>query len=81
MSRKSRDAATSERSTVNRLDGLNVADDLDQRRAGLERRLEDGYRRIEEAALAGSDVAEWETFWVRLLHEYEGICRELDTAA
>jgi hypothetical protein len=57
------------------------ADDLGGRRSGLERRLEDGYERIEEAALAGADVAEWETFWLRLLREYEGLCRELDTAA
>ncbi len=47
----------------------------------LERRLDDGYRRIDEAAFAGADVSEWETFWIRLLGEYEDVCRELDIAA
>lgn len=51
------------------------------RREALERRLDDGYQRIDEAALAGKDIAEWETFWIRLLREYEGICRDLDEAA
>lgn len=50
-------------------------------REALEKRLEDGYLRIDEASLAGKDIAEWETFWIRLLREYEGICRELDQAA
>jgi hypothetical protein len=54
---------------------------LDTRRESLERRLEDGYDRIDEAVLAGGDVAEWESFWVRLLHEYEDVCREIDIAA
>jgi hypothetical protein len=54
---------------------------LDTRRETLEFRLEDGFRRIDEAALAGADVTEWETFWIRLLHEYEGVCRELEPAA
>ena len=51
------------------------------RRDSLEHRLEDGYRRIDEASLAGTDVMEWETFWIRLLHEYEDVCRDLDAAA
>jgi hypothetical protein len=54
---------------------------LDARRAALEQRLEDGYRRIDEAALAGVDVSGWESFWLQLLHEYEGVCRERDLAA
>lgn len=54
---------------------------LQERRSALLGRLDDGYRRIEEAELAGSDVAEWEAFWFKLLHEYEDICRELDQAA
>lgn len=53
----------------------------DARRGSLERRLEDGYRRIDQAALAGADVTEWESFWIRLLGEYEGVCRESDVAA
>lgn len=47
----------------------------------LERRLEDGYRRIDQAALSGADVAEWESFWITLLGEYEDLCRENDLAA
>lgn len=59
----------------------NIHPDLDSRRESLERRLDDGYTRIDEAALSGADVAEWESFWVRLLREYEEVCRELDIAA
>lgn len=54
---------------------------LQERRAALRARLDDGYRRIEEAELAGADVEEWETFWFKLLHEYEDVCRDLDQAA
>lgn len=54
---------------------------LEERRAALRGRLDDGFRRIEEAELAGADVAEWEAFWFKLLHEYEDVCRELDQAA
>lgn len=54
---------------------------LDDRRHSLEQRLEDGYSRIDQAALAGSDIGEWESFWIRLLSEYEDVCRELDEAA
>lgn len=53
----------------------------DSRRETLERRLEDGYRRIDQAALAGADVSEWENFWIKLLGEYEDVCREHDLAA
>lgn len=55
--------------------------DLATRRDSIARRLDDGYARIDEALLAGSDVAEWESFWLRLLREYEEVCRELDVAA
>lgn len=54
---------------------------LVSRRESLELRLHDGYARIDEAALTGIDVTEWETFWTRLLREYEGVCREMDIAA
>ena len=47
----------------------------------LEHRLDDGYRRIDQAAMVGADVSEWESFWIRLLGEYEDICRESDLAA
>ena len=55
--------------------------DLDDRRRSLEDRLDDGYRRIDQAMLSGSDVTDWESFWLRLLDEYEDVCRELDQAA
>jgi len=55
--------------------------DLDLRRRTLEDRLDDGYRRIDLAALSGADVSEWESFWLRLLGEYEDVCREFDRAA
>jgi hypothetical protein len=54
---------------------------LDARRRTLENRLDDGFDRIEQAALSGTDVSEWESFWLRLLGEYEDVCRELDQAA
>ena len=49
--------------------------------ATLEDRLEDGYHRIDQAVLSGADVTEWESFWLRLLGEYEEVCRELEQAA
>ena len=55
--------------------------ELDARRRALEDRLDDGYQRIDQAALTGADVSEWESFWLRLLDEYEDVCRELDRAA
>jgi hypothetical protein len=55
--------------------------DLDARRRTLEVRLDDGYQRIDQAVLSGSDVTDWESFWLRLLDEYEDVCRELDQAA
>jgi hypothetical protein len=54
---------------------------LEVRRESLARRLDDGYLRIDEGILAGHAVDEWEAFWIRLLHEYEEVCRDLDLAA
>jgi hypothetical protein len=51
--------------------------DLDGRRRTLEERLDDGYQRIDQAVLSGADVTEWESFWLRLLGEYEDVCRVL----
>ena len=53
----------------------------DDRLRQLAQRLDDGYSRIDQAALAGNDVSEWETFWIKLLREYEHVCSELDRAA
>ena len=64
-----------------RLTASPLRTDLDDRRNSLEQRLDDGYRRIDQASLAGSDVTEWESFWIRLLGEYEDVCRELQEAA
>jgi hypothetical protein len=47
----------------------------------LERRLDDGYQRIEEARMQGRDVQAWEEFWIQLLREYEEICDGLRLAA
>ena len=58
-----------------------LGSELDARRRTLEDRLDDGYRRIDQALLSGADVSEWEFFWLRLLGEYEDVCRELDQAA
>lgn len=57
------------------------SDDPDERLGLLARRLEDGYQRIDQAALAGHDVSAWETFWVKLLREYEHVCAEMERAA
>jgi len=51
-------------------------DGIDARRQTLESRLDDGYRRIDQALHAGEDVRAWEDFWIRLLHEYEAVCDE-----
>ena len=55
--------------------------ELDARRRMLEDRLGDGYQRIDQAVLGGADVVEWESFWLRLLGEYEDVCREIAQAA
>ncbi|HET8524643.1 MAG TPA: hypothetical protein VFL82_15540 [Thermomicrobiales bacterium] len=46
----------------------------------LEGRLEDGYRRIDEAIEAGDEVESWEDFWLTLLRQYETLCDELTAA-
>jgi hypothetical protein len=47
----------------------------------LERRLVDGYARIDEARMLGEDVTAWEDFWIDLLHQYESLHDELPQAA
>ena len=54
---------------------------LDRRRLSLARRLDDGYRRIDQAIATGADVSAWESFWIDLLREYESVCDELREAA
>ncbi|MBX3069670.1 MAG: hypothetical protein KF883_04100 [Thermomicrobiales bacterium] len=53
---------------------------LEEQRVTLERRLHEGYVRIEEALVAGQDVAGWERFWIELLHQYEAVCAQLEAA-
>lgn len=43
----------------------------------VEIRLEDGYRKIEQAATSGENVMHWETLWLRLLDDYERIYDKL----
>lgn len=54
---------------------------LAARRETLERRLEDGYQRIDAAIADGEDVERWETFWIDLLRQYEALFDEEDLAA
>lgn len=56
-------------------------EEIGGRRESLARRLDDGYRRIDEALREGTDVADWERFWIQLLHEYEAVCDDLRVAA
>ena len=53
----------------------------DHQLLSLERRLEDGYRRIERARSAGQDIVAWEEFWIQLLHQYESVADDLALAA
>jgi hypothetical protein len=52
-------------------------DRVEDRRRTLERRLDDGFQRIDQALHDGTDVAAWEDFWIQLLREYEFLCDEL----
>ena len=46
----------------------------------LQRRLDDGFFKIERAIEAGQDVRSWEQYWIELLHQYETVCAELAAA-
>lgn len=54
--------------------------EIAERRRALERRLDDGYLRIEEAFRAGTDVSTWEDFWIKLLADYEDVCEQTELA-
>jgi hypothetical protein len=60
---------------------IDLRDGIADRRRVLAHRLDDGYRRIDEALRDGADVDAWEEFWIRLLQEYEEVCDELKLAA
>ncbi len=51
---------------------------LEERRDTLYARLDAGYARIQSAIERGEDVHRWEQGWMRLLHEYEEICDQID---
>ena len=63
---------------VSRPELAGLRGEIGARRRTLERRLDDGYRGIEEALRAGQDVGAWEDFWIRLLRDYEAVCDQLD---
>ena len=65
--------------TISSFDAIPLAV-LEEQRATLERRLHEGYYRIEEALEAGQDVGSWERFWIELLHQYEAVCAQLKAA-
>ncbi|MGC4191400.1 MAG: hypothetical protein QM589_09570 [Thermomicrobiales bacterium] len=46
----------------------------------LERRLDDGYRRIDQGIADGLDVSHWEEFWIDLLRQYEVMADQLAAA-
>lgn len=58
----------------------NSVEALETEREQLERRLTEGYVKIEAALIKGQDVDSWERFWIELLHEYEVVCSQLDAA-
>ncbi len=68
--------------TVSRIQPIaDAGPELAARAEILETRLDDGYRRIEEAIVSGDDVATWETYWFELLDEYESLFDQQREAA
>lgn len=63
--------------------GQPIADrhSADRKLRALERRLDDGYRRIDGAHLSGQDISTWEDFWIDLLRQYESAADDLAIAA
>lgn len=56
---------------------VTTAFDLRQQRDQLDRRLSDGWDKIDQGIAAGQSVEPWETFWISLLAEYESVCNAL----
>lgn len=54
---------------------------IEETLAHFERRLDDGFRLIEERRAAGIDVTALEEFWIDLLRQYEALCDGLPAAA
>ena len=53
------------------------ATDLQDRKAELIRRLQDGDEQISTAKRDGADTTRWENHWITVLREYESVCREI----
>jgi len=51
--------------------------DLSAQRDEFVKRLNGGFKRIEEARSTGVGVEGWERFWMELLQQYEAICDRL----
>lgn len=51
---------------------------LAERRDRLYERLAVGWQKIDALERQGKDVTTLEDFWLMLLAEYEGVCRELN---
>jgi hypothetical protein len=51
---------------------------LVERRDRLYMRLEVGWQKVDALEKQGKDVTTLEDFWLVLLAEYEGVCRELN---
>ena len=43
----------------------------------LKARLDDGWRKIDEAKDTGTDTRGWEDLWLSILHEYESACDQI----
>lgn len=52
--------------------------DLIEQRDELVQRLTAGDQRIRTGRRNGTDTGKWETGWIRLLRDYERICRRLE---
>lgn len=50
---------------------------LENLRDEYSKRLDDGMAKIEEAKKQGKDTAQWESFWIDLLRQYEAVCTNL----
>ena len=53
--------------------------ELLRRRETLEHRLNDGDVHIRNASRDGVDTSAWEDLWVSLLHDYEMVCRAIES--
>jgi hypothetical protein len=51
---------------------------LIEQRDELVQRLTAGDQRIKLGRRSGADTGKWESGWIRLLREYERVCRQLD---